>query len=252
MNRVKDKVIVVTGAASGLGLADTRVLIREGARVVMTDIDREAGQAHADDLGATFFPQDVSDESSWESVMSEVDEKFGRLDGLVNNAGIAPIANIEDTTTEVWRRVMGIHLDATFWGCQSAIKLMKQSGGGSIVNMSSTAALIGLAPYLAYSAAKGGIRSMTKSVAIHCRTERLGIRCNSVHPGSISTPMVHKALKTLVGTDLMAEEDPEKTRKAMGIGEPEDVANMVLYLLSDESKHVTGAEMVIDNGDTVI
>ena len=252
MNRVKDKVIVVTGAASGLGLADTRILTREGARVVMTDIDPEAGQAHADDIGATFITHDVSDESSWEHVMSEVDKTFGRLDGLVNNAGIAPIATIEDTTTEVWRRVMGIHLDATFWGCQSAIALMKKSGGGSIVNMSSTAALVGLAPYLAYSAAKGGIRSMTKSIAIHCRTEGLGIRCNSVHPGSISTPMVHKALKTLVGTDLMAEEDPEKTRKAMGIGEPEDVANMVLYLLSDESKHVTGAEMVVDNGDTVI
>ena len=93
---------------------------------------------------------------------------------------------------------------------------------------------------------------MTKSIAIHCRSEGLGIRCNSVHPGSISTPMVHKALKSLMGTDLMAEEDPEKTRLALGIGEPEDVANMVLYLLSDESKHVTGAEMVIDNGDTVI
>ena len=115
MNRVKDKVIVVTGAASGLGLEDTRVLTREGARVVMTDIDPEAGQAHADDIGATFMPQDVSDESSWESVMCEVDKRFGRLDGLVNNAGIAPIATIEDTTTEVWRRVMGIHLDATFW-----------------------------------------------------------------------------------------------------------------------------------------
>ena len=170
----------------------------------------------------------------------------------MNNAGIAPIATIESTTTEVWRRVLGIHLDATFWGCQSAIALMKKTGGGSIVNMSSTAALIGLGPYLAYSAAKGGIRSMTKSIAIHCRQEGLGIRCNSVHPGSISTPMVHKALKSLTGTDLMAEEDPEKARLALGIGEPEDVANMVLYLLSDESKHVTGAEMVVDNGDTVI
>ena len=171
---------------------------------------------------------------------------------VLNLIPFFPIANIEDTTTDVWRRVMGIHLDATFWGCQSAIALMKKSGGGSIVNMSSTAALIGLSPYLAYSAAKGGIRAMTKSIAIHCRSEGLGIRCNSVHPGSISTPMVHEALKSLMETDLMAEEDPEKTRVALGIGEPEDVANMVLYLLSDESKHVTGAEMVIDNGDTVI
>lgn len=252
MNRVRDKVIIVTGAASGLGLADANVLAREGAKVIMTDINPEAGQAHADAIGAHFITQDVSEEASWAQVMDEVDKSFGRLDGLVNNAGIAPIASIESTTTEVWRRVLGIHLDATFWGCQSAIALMKKTGGGSIVNMSSTAALIGLGPYLAYSAAKGGIRSMTKSIAIHCRQEGLGIRCNSIHPGSISTPMVHKALKSLRGTDLMAEEDPEKTRLALGIGEPEDVANMVLYLLSDESKHVTGAEMVVDNGDTVI
>jgi 3(or 17)beta-hydroxysteroid dehydrogenase len=252
MDRVKDKVIIVTGAASGLGLADANVLAREGAKVIMTDIDPEAGQTHAAAIGAHFITQDVSEEASWAQVMDEVDKSFGRLDGLVNNAGIAPIATIESTTTEVWRRVLSIHLDATFWGCQSAIALMKKTGGGSIVNMSSTAALIGLGPYLAYSAAKGGIRSMTKSIAIHCRQEGLDIRCNSVHPGSISTPMVHKALKSLTGTDLMAEEDPEKTRLALGIGEPEDVANMVLYLLSDESKHVTGAEMVVDNGDTVI
>ena len=252
MDRVKDKVIVITGAASGLGLADARALVSQGAKVVMTDIDAEAGQSHASDIGATFFTQDVSNEASWDELMGQVEQQFGRLDGLVNNAGIAPIATIEDTTTDMWRRVMSIHLDATFWGCQSAIKLMKQSGGGSIVNMSSTAALIGLGPYFAYSAAKGGIRSMTKSIAIHSRQAGLGIRCNSVHPGSISTPMVHTALKTLLGTDLLAEEDPEKTRKAMGIGEPDDVAQMIVYLMSDESKHVTGTEMVIDNGDTVI
>lgn len=252
MSRVKDKVIIVTGAASGLGLADAKVLVREGAKVIMTDINAEAGAHHASEIGATFIAQDVGQEASWAALMAQVEGDFGRLDGLVNNAGVAPIASIEDTTTDMWRRVISIHLDATFWGCQSAIKLMKQSGGGSIVNMSSTAALIGLGPYLAYSAAKGGIRSMTKSIAVHCRQAGLNIRCNSVHPGSISTPMVHTALKTLLGTDLMAEEDPEATRKALGIGEPDDVANMVLFLLSDESKHVTGAEMVVDNGDTVI
>ena len=252
MHRVKDKVIIVTGGASGLGAADAALLAREGARVILTDIDLNAGKAHAEAIGAHFIKQDVSDEPSWARIMEEVENRYGRLDGLVNNAGIAPIATIESTTTEIWRRVLGIHLDATFWGCQSAIELMKKTGGGSIVNMSSTAALIGLGPYLAYSAAKGGVRSMTKSIAIHCRNEGLSIRCNSVHPGSISTPMVHEALKALRGTDLMAEEDPEKTRLELGIGEPEDVANMVLYLLSDESKHVTGAEMVIDNGDTVI
>jgi 3(or 17)beta-hydroxysteroid dehydrogenase len=116
MDRVKDKVIVITGAASGLGLADSRVLAGEGAQVVMTDIDPESGQAHANEIGAHFITQDVSEEVSWQKVMGEVESHFGRLDGLVNNAGIAPIANIEDTTTDVWRRVMGIHLDATFLG----------------------------------------------------------------------------------------------------------------------------------------
>ena len=169
MSRVKNKVIIVTGAASGLGLADAKVLVREGAKVIMTDINAEAGADLANEIGATFIAQDVSQEASWSAVMTQVERDFGRLDGLVNNAGVAPIASIEDTTTDMWRRVMSIHLDATFWGCQSAIKLMKRTGGGSIVNMSSTAALIGLGPYLAYSAAKGGIRSMTKSIAIHCR-----------------------------------------------------------------------------------
>lgn len=184
--------------------------------------------------------------------MLGVQAKYGRLDGLVNNAGVAHIANIENTSLEVWRNTMAVHLDGTFFGCQAAIKLMKASGGGSIVNMSSTAALIGIPDYLAYSAAKGGIRSMTKAIAIHCRRMRLKVRCNSVHPGSINTPMVHHALKELVDVDLGAMEDQEKARLSMGIGEPDDVAHMVAYLLSDVSKHVNGTEMVVDNGDTVV
>jgi 3(or 17)beta-hydroxysteroid dehydrogenase len=252
MNRVQDKVVVITGAASGLGLADTKLLVTEGALVIMTDIDITSGEALAQEFGATFIQQDVSDEAGWSELMKVVKRKFGRLDGLVNNAGIAPIANIEDLDTETWRKVLSIHLDGTFFGCQSAIKLMKENGGGSIVNMSSTAALVGIGPYLAYSAAKGGIRSMTKSIAIHCRQNKLNIRCNSVHPGSINTPMVHHALKTLMGKDIMAQEDPEQTRLELGIGEPDDVAHMVAYLISDEAKHINGAEMVIDNGDTVI
>ena len=252
MGRLEDKVIIVTGAATGLGLADARALIAEGARVIMTDIDVNKGTEEAKDLDATFFAQDVSKESSWLELMTVVQNKFGRLDGLVNNAGIASIANIEEVTAESWRKVLGIHLDGTLWGCQGAIKLMKEGGGGSIVNMSSTAALIGIGSYLAYSAAKGGIRSMTKSIAIHCRQKKLNIRCNSVHPGSINTAMVQHALKELVGKDLLAEEDSEQTRIEMGIGEPDDVAHMIVYLMSDESKHVNGAEMVVDNGDTVI
>ncbi len=250
--RVADKVVVVTGAASGLGAADARALVAEGAHVVLTDIDTEAGASLAEELGAVFLPQDVSDEAAWDAVMAEVDQRFGRLDALVNNAGIAPIADIEHTSTEVWRRTLAVHLDGTFFGCRSAIPLMRAAGGGSIVNMSSTAALNGIAPYLAYSAAKGGIRSLTKAVAAHARTNKLGIRCNSVHPGSIATPMVHQALDALMGIDLAGADDPEAMRKQLGVGEPSDVAHLIVYLVSDESKHVNGAELVIDNGDTVI
>ncbi len=249
---VKDCVVLVTGAASGLGLADVRMLVAQGARVIMSDIDQERGAALAQEFGADFLHQDVADEQRWGEIMNDIQARFGRLDGLVNNAGIAPIADIENTTTATWRTTMAIHLDATFFGCQAAIRLMKESGGGSIVNMSSTAALVGIPDYLAYSAAKGGIRSMTKAIAIHCRRQRYGIRCNSVHPGSINTPMVQEALRELMDVDLNAAEDPERLRRKLGVGEPDDVANMVTFLLSDQSKHINGAEMVVDNGDTVV
>ena len=250
MTSVQDKVVLITGAASGLGLADAQVLSEQGARVVMTDIDAVRGADLAAQLGATFLRQDVADEGRWTEVMDIVKAEHGRLDGIVNNAGIAPIADIEATTTDMWRQTLAVHLDGTYFGCRAAIQLMKESGGGSIVNMSSTAALVGIPDYLAYSAAKGGIREMTKAIAVHCRRAKLGIRCNSVHPGSINTPMVQNAVKQLMDIDL--DDNAEKKRKAMGIGEPRDVAHMVVYLLSDESKHVNGAEMVVDNADTVI
>ncbi len=251
MGRVQDKVVIVTGAASGLGAADARVLAAQGAKVVMTDINETGGRAIANEIDAEFVRQDVADEAGWRDLIETVVRRYGRLDGLVNNAGIAVAANIENTTTDAWRRTLAIHLDATFFGCKYAIAAMKDAGGGSIVNMSSSAALIGIADFLAYSAAKGGIRSMTKSIAIHCRAQKYRIRCNSVHPGSISTPMVHAALEQLSGLKLMEQKDPEAMRLQMGIGEPNDVAYMVLYLISDESKHINGTEMVVDNGDTV-
>ncbi len=201
--RVQNKVVIVTGGASGLGAADARLLASHGAKVVLTDVNEAAGTAIAKEIDAKFVRQDVSEESGWAGLVSDVVRDYGRLDGLVNNAGIAIAANIENTATEAWRRTLAIHLDATFFGCRYAIAAMKESGGGSIVNMSSSAALIGIPDFLAYSAAKGGIRAMTKSIAIHCRAQKYGIRCNS-------------------------------------------------YLISDESKHVTGTEMVVDNGDTVV
>lgn len=251
--RVEGRVAIITGAASGLGRADAYRLAEEGARLVLTDINTDAGMAVAQECSAEFVTQDVGDEATWAPLIETTMRSFGQLDILVNNAGIARVATIESTSTEQWREIMRVHTDSTFFGCRAAIPAMNEgsSSGGSIINMSSTAGLVGLAPYLAYSAAKGAIRAMTKSIASHCRGEKNGIRCNSIHPGSISTPMVHDALSTLAGIDLMDQPDPEATRIALGIGEPIDVANMVLFLASDESKHVNGAEFVIDNGDTV-
>lgn len=252
MNRVEGKVVIVTGAASGLGAADAKMLAKHGAQVVLTDVDSERGHSVAEEVGGEFVEQDVSDEESWPALIDGVMATYGKLDVLVNNAGIAPIATVETTTTETWRKVLAVSLDGTFFGCRSAIPSMTKGGGGSIINMSSTAAMVGHANYFAYAAAKGGIRSMTKSMAIHCRDEKTGIRCNSIHPGSINTPMVQEAFKVLGGVDLKQDADPETIRTTMGVGQPEDVANMVLYLASDESRHVTGAEMMIDFGGSIV
>jgi 3(or 17)beta-hydroxysteroid dehydrogenase len=252
MGRVSNKVIIITGAASGLGKADAMRLSDEGAKLVLTDINVREGKQVVKECKneALFFEQDVGQENSWSDLIKTTISEFGKLDVLVNNAGIAQIGNIESTTTDQWRDILRVNLDSVFFGCRAAIPEMSKSGGGSIINMSSTTALIGLSPYLAYSAAKGGIRSMTKSIAIHCQEQKNNIRCNSIHPGSIFTPMVDDALKNLVGIKLMDQEDPEAMRKAMGIGEPLDVANLVLFLASEESKHINGAELVIDNGAT--
>jgi 3(or 17)beta-hydroxysteroid dehydrogenase len=247
---VQNKVTIVTGAASGLGEADARLLAAEGARVIMTDVNEERGQAIAAEIGARFIRQDVAQEASWHELMATVLADYGRLDVLVNNAGVGIIATVETTTNEIWRKTLGIHLDGTFWGCQQAVKAMKETGGGSIVNISSTTALTGAAAYFAYSAAKGAVRTLSKSVALHCRAMNYRIRCNSVHPGLINTPLARHAMITLAGADFSQDEDA--TRLRFGMGEPRDVANLVLFLASDESRHVNGAELVIDNCDTLV
>ncbi len=245
MRRVEGKVAIVTGGASGLGRADSELLLAEGASVMITDINVEQGRALADSLGqkAAFMAHDVRDEAAWQSVIEETIKKFGKLDILVNNAGVVVLATPEDTTLEQFRFANQVMSEGVFLGCKHAIPAMKKSGGGSIINMSSIASHIGYPIFFAYTAAKGAVRAMTKSIAVHCQTNNYGIRCNSIHPGAIETPMIQSAQ----GRDEAADV-PEGVLPVDAVGAPSDVANMVLYLASDESRFVTGAEFVIDNG----
>lgn len=250
MGRVEGLVAIVTGAASGLGLADSERLAEEGARVVLTDVNAAAGEAAAARIGrgAVFLKHDVADEQAWIEIVAEVMRRFGRLDILVNNAGVVVVATPEETTLEQFRFANAIMSEGVFLGCKHAIPAMakdKPGGrGGSIINMSSTASHLGYSVFFAYAAAKGAVRAMTKSVAMHCQEQGNGVRCNSVHPASIETPMIQRA----EGRPGQARDVPEGVLPAEAVGAPRDVANMVLYLASPESRFVTGGEFLIDNG----
>ncbi len=249
MGRVEGKVALVTGGGSGLGAADCEILAREGATVVVTDVKQETAQAVADRIGngAIAMALDVADEEQWIATIDAIRQKFGRLDVLVNNAGVVLSADVEDTTLEQFRWVNSIMIDGVFLGMKYAIPLMNERDGGSIINMSSTGALLGYPVFFAYSGAKGAVRSMTKSVAVMCQEKGYKIRCNSVHPGSIETPMVQKA----EGRPDQPKDIPEGVLPPGTPGAPKDVGNLVLFLASDESRFITGAELVIDNAVTI-
>lgn len=245
MGRVDGKVALITGAAQGLGLADAQVLAREGAVVVMTDINDAEGEAQAETIRAaggkaTYTHLDVSSEKDWQAIIEMIRNEHGRLDVLVNNAGLAQINTPEDCSLESFRLHNSVMNDGVFMGCKHAIPLMKDSGGGSIINLSSIASHLGFPIYFAYTSAKGAVRSMTKALAVHCQMNGYNIRANSLHPAAIDTPMVDKSIAEL-GIESKADFSP------VGIGEPEDVANVVLFLASDESKFVNGSEILIDN-----
>jgi 3(or 17)beta-hydroxysteroid dehydrogenase len=254
MGRVEGRVAVVTGGALGIGQACAQVLAKEGAKVVITDINEAAGAALAAEIQgaggqALFVRQDVAQEADWQAVIAATVQAFGRLDILVNNAGIGTSVNIEEETLAGWRHLMSINLDAVFLGTQYAIKTMKGSGGGSIINISSIEGLVGDPSIAAYNASKGGVRLLTKSAALYCAKGGLNIRVNSVHPGYIRTPMIENALAS--SPDGQAMYDYLVSLHPIGhLGEADDIAYGVLYLASEESKFVTGSELVIDGGYT--
>jgi 3(or 17)beta-hydroxysteroid dehydrogenase len=231
MKRIEGKVVLITGGASGLGRADALLLAREGARVVVTDVNEEAGRQVAQETGGVFVRHDVCSEQDWRRAIAMAVEHFGRLDVVVNNAGIVIPADIETTTLEQYRMVNAIHAEGTFLGCKYAVEAMKEHGG-AIINIASITALRGSPKVLAYAAAKGAIRSLSQAVAAHCVEKGYAIRCNAIFPGVMATPLV---------VAVVGENYP-------GAGHPDDVANMVLFLASDDSRFVNGAEFVVDNG----
>ena len=247
--RLENKVALISGGARGQGAVEAKLFAREGAKVVFGDVLDEEGrkvEAEIVESGgeATYVHLNVTSESEWVAAVDETVNRYGRLDVLVNNAGISIRKSIEDTTEEDWDRIMNINAKGVFLGTKHAIPAMRKAGGGSIINISSTAGLVG-GPFTgsSYAATKGAVRLLTKSTAIQYAKE--GIRCNSVHPGLLETPMTQ---------DLLADPATRKMRTQripLGrIGTSEDVAYGVLFLASDESSFMTGSELVIDGGQT--
>lgn len=252
--RVEGKVALVTGAASGLGKAAAQMLAREGARVVVTDRYEAGAKEVAGAMGeaARAWKLDVTQEADWVRVVDETLATFGRLDVVVNNAGIGVAKDIETISLEEWRVVHAVNLDGVFLGCKHAIRGMRQCGAkGSIINMSSVAGLVGVENLPAYCSSKGGVRLLTKSVALHCARKGYGIRCNSVHPTFIETPMV-EGLASLMGGAEAGKAKLARMIPLGQLGEPNDIAYAVLYLASDESKLMTGSELVVDGGSTAM
>ncbi len=246
--RLKDKVAIISGGARGMGAVEAELFASHGAKVAIGDVLLEEGETTARRIVAAggeafFMPLDVTDEGQWGSIVEKTVSRFGRVDVLVNNAGIYRIASVEETTAELLREVLDVNVAGVFLGTKAVIPVMREQGGGSIINISSTAALAGSADSAAYQASKGAVRIFTKSTAIE--HVGAGIRANSVHPGVIDTEMVAMLLA-----------DPEKRRERIEsipmkrVGTAMDVAYAVLYLASDESSFVTGAELVVDGGKT--
>ena len=239
MGRLRDKVILITGAAGAVGSAVAEAVVQAGGLAVASDLAGAAGIDHA---------LDVKSEDDWRRVVDDIDRAAGRLDGLVNAAGIVAMGSVEDTDFTTWRRVMAVNLDGTFLGCKHALALLRRNGG-AIVNISSVSGLVGGHNLAAYNASKGGVRLLSKSVALHGARLTPQVRCNSIHPAFLEGPMADA---------LIAQtRNPERARERMTaevplgrFGRPAEVADMCVYLLSDESAFVTGAEFVIDGGLT--
>jgi 3(or 17)beta-hydroxysteroid dehydrogenase len=245
--RVQDKVTIITGGASGIGVGMVRRFCAEGARVVLADIDEVAGQAVAAECGAEFFALDVASADAWTALASKIREDYGRLDVLLNNAGIVSNQSIVDTDMEAWSRVMSINLTGVMLGCQTAIGIMRDNpdgSGGSVVNTASSTSYLALPDDAAYTTSKAGVVGLTKSAAVFCAREGLNIRVNSIHPGATLTAILQGAVD-----EMPAIEDKLKRMSPMNrMGTVEEVAAMALFLASDEAGFCTGGQFPVEGG----
>jgi NAD(P)-dependent dehydrogenase (short-subunit alcohol dehydrogenase family) len=255
MGRLAGRIALVTGGASGLGKAIATRLAADGASVVITDLQVDLGGAVAAEHGLTFLKQDVCEEDQWPEVIREVEERFGRLDILVNNAGIlGPMEAIspEDTPLTLWRKIFAVNVEGVFLGCRAAIPAMRRAGGGSIVNISSVAGLLATPYATAYGASKATVRQLTKSVAQYCAQQGLNIRCNSVHPGDVVTPLWERqAEESARLRGVPVEQIYAEARRSKPMGEftrAEDVAAAVSFLASDDARNITGIKLIVDGG----
>jgi len=251
MQRLAGKVAVITGGASGLGRGIAQRFVEEGAQTLITDIAPD-GAAVAAELSASFVAQDVTSEDGWRDLMLEVKNRYGQLDVLVNNAGIFSSCPVDETPLAEWQKVLDVNLTGVFLGCKYAVQQMKRNApqvSGSIINLSSVVGLRGQLGGSAYGASKGGVRLLTKTVALE--NARLGIRCNSIHPGIIDTPIMDPLFAAADDAQAMRE-GIESSLPIGYMGDPaRDIGNLAVYLASDESVYITGAEMVADGGMTI-
>lgn len=244
MGLLDNKVAIITGGASGMGKAFTKAFLNEGAKVVYTDIQEQPASQNPNEL---FIQQDVSQEADWNKVMQATLEKFGKVNIVVNNAGISKYQTIEEVTKEDWDKIIGVNLTGVMWGNKYAVKAMKDNGEqNSIINMSSVGGIIGTPDLTAYCSSKGGVRLLTKSVALYCAKKGYNIRVNSIHPGTIKTPMIAGAMKE----NPAVQKSLEAAHPMGRIGKPEEIANMAVFLASDKSSFSTGSEFIADGGYT--
>jgi len=253
--KLTGKVALITGAASGIGLATAELFAREGATVILSDIQDAKGEAAAKRIGGHYVHQNAASEEEWIAVLKAIRERHGRLDILVNNAGMAIGGDITELSLEDWRRQQALNVEGVFLGIKHALPLMRENSGGAIVNVASTVALTGSGNLVSYAATKGAVRSLTRSVALQCAAKKDGVRVNAVYPGIIDTPIYGQfegTPKTNADGSKPLARDPEALSARfvpMGVpGSPEDIAAGILYLASDDARYVTGTELVVDGG----